>query len=216
MKMKSCLVNIFVTIALVCGLSVPAQAQIGPPPPPTYPAPVFMPAGGNYTGPQSVSIVVNWGILPAIETPSIRYTTDGSAPSATNGKLYTGSITVNSTTTINAVGILTLVEFPPPVGTVATPVATATYVINPVSPVAAPTFSQPPGTYEKEVHVRISDSLSGVTIRYTTDGSTPTETHGTIVPDHTVEITSTATLQAIAYTSSGISSVTSAAYTITP
>jgi hypothetical protein len=203
--------------AFASGLLESAAVQgtyiVGVPPPPTYPAPVFMPPGGTYTGPQSASIAVNWGILPAIETPSIRYTTDGSTPSATNGKLYTGPVNVTTTTTINAVGILTLVQSPPPIGTVATPVAVAAYVINPVSPVAAPTFSQPSGTYTKEVHTRISDSDASASIYYTTDGSTPTSS-STPNPDNTIEFKSTTTLKSIAIDKGVSSPVTTAVYTI--
>jgi hypothetical protein len=82
--------------------------------------------------------------------------------------------------------------------------------------IAAPTFSEPAGTYATEVHVRISDTVSGASMRYTTDGSTPTTTNGIVVPDTTIRITKTATLKAVAYNGSGISSVTSANYTITP
>jgi hypothetical protein len=82
--------------------------------------------------------------------------------------------------------------------------------------IAAPTFSEPAGTYATEVHVRISDTVDGASMRYTTDGSTPTTTNGIVVPDTTIRITKTATLKAVAYNGSGISSVTSANYTITP
>ena len=40
--------------------------------------------------------------------------------------------------------------------------------------VAAPTFSQPTGTYTETVTVSLSCTTSGATIRYTTDGSDPT------------------------------------------
>jgi hypothetical protein len=62
--------------------------------------------------------------------------------------------------------------------------------------------------------VTITSTTSGVAIRYTTDGSIPSETHGTIysVP---VPISTTTTLQAIAYESGfSDSPVTSGSYTI--
>jgi hypothetical protein len=48
--------------------------------------------------------------------------------------------------------------------------------------VATPTFA-PDGKTSSlhSVSVKISCSTSGATIRYTTDGSTPTSTHGTII-----------------------------------
>ncbi|MGA3008474.1 MAG: chitobiase/beta-hexosaminidase C-terminal domain-containing protein [Opitutaceae bacterium] len=80
-------------------------------------------------------------------------------------------------------------------------------------PVAAPTFSQPAGVYTKEVKVKISETTSGATIHYTTNGSTPTQTNGTVYTSGSIEFKTTTTLEAVAYTGSGISSVTSATYT---
>jgi len=51
---------------------------------------------------------------------------------------------------------------------------------NPLSPVASPTFSPAAAPYYSEQAVTITSATSGATIRYTTDGSTPTETHGTV------------------------------------
>jgi hypothetical protein len=78
---------------------------------------------------------------------------------------------------------------------------------------AAPAFSQPGGTYSGEVHVRVTDTTSGVSLYYTTDGSTPTAS-STPVPDHTIEFKSTTTLKAIAILNGASSTVTSATYTI--
>ena len=63
----------------------------------TVAAPTFSPAGGTYSAGQMVTI--------STTTPgaSIRYTTNGSAPSETAGTLYAGAITVTSSTTINAI-----------------------------------------------------------------------------------------------------------------
>jgi hypothetical protein len=58
--------------------------------------PILSPAGGQYFTNQTVT-------MSTAGTYSIRYTTDGSAPSSTTGMLYTGSIAVNSTMTIQAI-----------------------------------------------------------------------------------------------------------------
>jgi chitinase len=80
--------------------------------------------------------------------------------------------------------------------------------------VATPSFNPGGGSYTSAQNVTISDSTSGASIRYTTDGSTPTSTTGTIYSGP-VNISSTATLKAIGYKSGDTnSSVASATYTI--
>src|SRR5882672_10639308 len=90
-------------------------------------------------------------------------------------------------------------------------VASATYTIQ--QQVATPTFSPAGGNYSVSVTVTIGDATSGATIRYTTDGSTPTAAS----PVYTgpLTFTQTTTLQALA-TASGMtnSAVASATYTI--
>lgn len=48
------------------------------------------------------------------------------------------------------------------------------------STVATPTFSPAAGPFYGPTPVTITSATAGATIRYTTDGSTPTETHGTL------------------------------------
>jgi predicted alpha-1,2-mannosidase len=80
--------------------------------------------------------------------------------------------------------------------------------------VATPAFSPGGGTYSSAQLVIINDSTSGATIRYTTDGSTPSETSGTVYSG-SISIGTTTTLNAIAYESGMTdSSVASAIYTI--
>ena len=59
-------------------------------------APTFNLAGGSHNGPQSVSISAQSGA-------SIRYTADGTIPTATSGILYSGPVVVSAPTTLNAV-----------------------------------------------------------------------------------------------------------------
>jgi hypothetical protein len=80
--------------------------------------------------------------------------------------------------------------------------------------VTKPSFNPAGGTSTSAQNVTISDTTSSVSIRYTTDGSTPSETHGTLYSGP-VNIGSTATLQAIAYASGySDSPIASATYTI--
>jgi len=80
--------------------------------------------------------------------------------------------------------------------------------------VFTPTFSPPGGTYTNAQSVTISCPTAGATIRYTTDGTDPTATAGTV--GNSVSITSDTTLKAIAYqTDHPPSSVQQAHYSIT-
>jgi hypothetical protein len=80
--------------------------------------------------------------------------------------------------------------------------------------VVSPTFSPTAGTYTSGQMVTISSTTSGATIRYTTDGSTPTETAGTLYSTP-VAVGGNTTLKAIAYaTGVSDSTVATAAYTI--
>jgi hypothetical protein len=79
---------------------------------------------------------------------------------------------------------------------------------------ATPTFSPAAGTYSSAQTVTISDTTSGATIYYTTNGTTPTTSSS--VYSSAITVASTETLEAIA-TAAGYSqsAVGTAAYTIT-
>lgn len=80
--------------------------------------------------------------------------------------------------------------------------------------VAAPIFSPAPGSYEGLQNVTITTATDGATIRYTTDGSTPTASAGTVYSGP-VPIGVTTTLKAIAYKAGSTNStVTTGLYTI--
>ena len=79
--------------------------------------------------------------------------------------------------------------------------------------VATPTFSPPAGTYSSAQNVAISSSTAGASIRYTTDGSTPTASSP--LYGGPVNVATSRTLKAIALASGmTTSAVASAAYTI--
>jgi hypothetical protein len=80
--------------------------------------------------------------------------------------------------------------------------------------VAAPTFNPPGGTFTSATTVTISTTTPGASIHYTTDGSTPSSTVGTLYSGP-ITISSTTTVRAIAYANGmSDSSVSSATYTI--
>jgi hypothetical protein len=163
--------------------------------------PTFSPAGGTYVSAQNVSI------SSATSGASFRYTTDGSTPSETVGAVYSGPVNISANTTLKAIAFKT--------GSTDSNVTSATYTINPLpQQAAAPTFNPGGGTYSQAQTVSISSATSGASIHYTTDGSTPSETNGTLYSG-AVNIGSNTTLTAIAYESGFTdSAVTSASYTI--
>jgi hypothetical protein len=162
--------------------------------------PTFSPAAGTYTTTRTVTISTS------TSGASIRYTTDGSTPSETAGTLYSSAISVSATTTIKAIAYAS--------GYTDSQVASATYTIQPI--VATPTFTPVSGTYASSQVMTISTTTGGASIRYTTDGSTPSETTG-ILYGAPVLITATTTVRAIAYASGMTdSAIASATYTISP
>ncbi len=81
--------------------------------------------------------------------------------------------------------------------------------------VIAPAASPAAGTYGSALSVTLATRTVGATIRYTTDGSTPTPTSGTVYTDP-INVASSMTVKAIAYqTGLKDSAVVTAAYTIT-
>ncbi len=81
--------------------------------------------------------------------------------------------------------------------------------------VANVTFSPAGGTFATAQSVSLATTTAGASIRYTTDGSTPTETVGTVYTS-AINVATTTTIKAIAYKAgSNTSAVTSATYTIT-
>ena len=84
---------------------------------------------------------------------------------------------------------------------------------TPVQTVAAPAFNPAAGGYTSSVSVTLACATSGATIRYTTDGSTPTAASAQYTG--AISVTSTKTIKAIAVKSGMTdSAVASATYTI--
>ena len=160
--------------------------------------PAFSPPAGTYTTAQSVTI------SNGMANASIYYTTNGSTPTS-GSTLYTGPVSVSASETVQALAVAS--------GYPNSGVAMAAYAITP--PAAMPAFSLPAGLYYGTQSVTISDTTSGATIYYTTDGSTPT-TSSTLYSG-SISVANSETIQAIA-TAAGhaLSPVASAVYTIGP
>ena len=155
---------------------------------------------GNFAGTVSLSV----SGLPAGATASF-------SPATISGGGY-------STLTVQTSGSTPTGTYPLTITATALGAVAQTAVVNltitTATPVAAPTFSPGGGTYSSAQTVTIGTATSGATIRYTTDGSTPSETSGTMYSTP-ISVASTETLKAIAYKSGMLdSSVSSATYTI--
>ena len=162
------------------------------------PAPVISPAGGTFSAAQQVTIT------DSVSGASIYYTVDGSTPT-TGSTLYTGPFQLTTDTTVQAIASAA--------GYLQSATSSATYTFNTQTP--APQFSPAAGSYTTTQSVTISDTTSGATIYYTTDGSTPT----TASAQYAVPITvsSSTVIKAIAtYSGLTASNLASATYSIQP
>ena len=143
-------------------------------------APTFNPAAGTFTTSTSVTITTTTG------GASIRYTTNGTTPSSTVGTVYSSAVSITATSTLQAIAYET--------GLTNSSVASGVYTIQ----CATPTFTPVAGTYGSAQTVTISTTTGGASIRYTTNGTTPSSTVGTVYSS-AVSISVNSTLMAIAY-----------------
>ncbi len=156
--------------------------------------PSFSLPGGNYPGAQTVTI--NTGTSGA----TIRYTLDGTDPTSSNGTLIngpSGTITVTPSVTLKARAFAA--------GLADSQIAFAHYLL--VTPVAStPTFNPVSGTYLGSQNITIATSSAGASLRYTTDGTDPTSTSGTLIANSSgsVTVAASGTLKALAFGSNYI------------
>jgi hypothetical protein len=150
---------------------------------------VATPVAGTY----NIEKVVN---LVSDGSTFIRYTKDGTIPSCTTGLTYSAPIAVNSTQTIKAIGCNSIGG---------STVGVFLYTLNltlPSNPVASPAA----GTYTGVQNITLTSTRS-TSIRYTTTGTTPTCTAGSIYSTP-IAVNSTQTIKAIGCNSVGGSNVT--------
>ncbi|MCU1337785.1 MAG: alkaline serine protease [Bryobacterales bacterium] len=187
----------------VSALSVPAGG--------TTSANVILPRMGTIAGSVrdgNLNPVANAQVLVTGGSFSAAATTDGSGNysliAVPNGSQYSVTATAAGfpASTQNGIAVSTGV------------VTSVSFTVGSLS-VATPTFAPAGGTYSSPQSVTISTTTAGASIRYTTDGSTPTSAVG-IVYGGPVSVSSSLTLKAVAYkTGMTDSAVTSASYVIT-
>jgi hypothetical protein len=157
--------------------------------------PVLNPGSGVYSSVQSVSINC------ATNGSTINYTTDGTNPNFAS-PVYVSPINVTTTTTIKAKATK--------IGWGDSEIMSGSYTIQIV---ANPNISPASGTYTSFQTVSITSETDGATIRYTTDGSTPTLE--SVIYSNPINVNSTTTIKAKAYKSNwGDSQISTALITI--
>lgn len=159
--------------------------------------PIFDPSGGTYSQPIEVLIMC--------DTPGaiIYYTTDGSEPNQTSLQFDT-LVPVSTSCTLKAKAYKQ--------GWASSQTSSANYTIT--GRVATPEFSPPGGAYSSPQYVTISCATPGADIRYTTNGTDPTQSAQLYTSP--IPIGENTTLKARAYKLSWTASyIATANYTIT-
>jgi alpha-tubulin suppressor-like RCC1 family protein len=142
--------------------------------------PILSSAGGNYSTDQTV-IVTN-----ATAGAEIHYSLDGDDPTLADPTIASGgNIVIDRTTTLK---VRAWNGTMPP-----SDIVTAVYTMT----VAWPSITPNGGTYTSAQTVSISTTSPGVTLRYTTDNSTPTE--ASPIYSTPLQISTTTTVKAIGF-----------------
>ena len=159
------------------------------------PTPTFNPAGGSYTAAQNVTM------NDTASGANIYYTLDGSVPTV-NSTLYAGPVAISKSTTLSAIAVAS--------GSANSGVQSATYVIG--QGVATPVITPAGGTFNATTPVTITDATAGAIIYYTVDGSAPSPSSTPYIGP--ISVATSETINAIAATPNGRSSVATASFTI--
>ncbi len=134
------------------------QFEFGDMDPNMLSAPSVLPGGGTFSD----------SIQVAIETSApgahIRYTLDGSSPTASSQR-YTDPIVLKTTTTVSAVSVRNDTISP----------QTKVVFTKAAAQVKQPVFEPAEAEFDEMVTVSITSPTSGAQIFYSTDGTTPTE-----------------------------------------
>jgi alpha-tubulin suppressor-like RCC1 family protein len=138
----------------------------------TVATPVITPAGGTHASPPLVAITV------ATSAATIRYTLDGSTPTAVS-PVFVYPFLATVTTTVKARAFKA--------GYTASAVASTTYEVDASGAAATPLMSPAGGWFSTQQIVTITGS-SGATLRYTTDGTDPTTSSTTITSGSTITV----------------------------
>ena len=172
------------------------------------PADMFSPAAGTYTSAQTV--ILNTGTTP--EGATLRFTTNGMDPTPLS-PIYTNGIILPLGSGITQVKVRGFLD-----GWIPSSVVSATYNITGQVVFNNPVFAPAAGTYANAVHITVNTTIpADAIIRYTTDGSEPTESSPATEGGITLSAMNTAyTVKVKAFKPDWISSATqTAVYVLT-
>jgi len=132
------------------------------------------------------------------------YTTDRSAPSASNGSQYQGPVTIDQSTIVKAIALKD--------GCIGSDIAEQTYTLK----VQSPSVSPAAAFYRPSVSVTLSTVTPNTTIRYTIDGSVPSRENGNSYAQPII-LTDTTVIRYVAFREGWADSdVMTANYTVVP
>lgn len=164
--------------------------------------PVFSPSSGTYAS----AVTVTMACQDA--TQALYYTRDNTLPTV-RATRYTGPVSVTTAASFNALCVTADGR--------ESGVASAGYAVAvPGGDVAAPTFSHAGGTYpNRRIALTMMTATVGATVRYTTDGSTPSEASTPYIGPVYLSV-GTRTVKAMAFKAGRAASpVASATYVLT-
>lgn len=166
----------------------------------TVATPTISPNGGTSTGSVQVTLAC------ATAGASIHYTDNGSPPT-TASSTYNGPFTVTSTKTITARAYKS--------GLTESVASSAVFTVNPAATVATPVISPNGSTFTGSGQVTLTCTTTGASIRYTDDGSVPSQS--STLYSAPITLTASKTIKARAY-KNGLteSAIASAGFTVTP
>ena len=169
---------------------------------PVLPTPTIT-VTGDVAGPDTYYFTANVTLAVAEPGAEIRYTTDGTAPTATS-TLYTAPFDVTTTSTVKAIALK---------ANYANSAVAEQSITIAIPTVATPTLTPGTGIYADSVVVTMACATADAQIRYTTDGTEPTAAATLYAAP--ITLTANTTLKAKAFkTNWNTSETVTATYTI--